>query len=355
MTQKLTGVQRFAFEMVKGLLDIYKGEIKILIPPRDIDSSYDVADWPIKVIGKLTNTLWEQIDLPLFLIKNNKPLLISLVNTAPCFYKRQIVSILDMTTFVNPAWFSFKFAHYYKLVVPLIAKNSLKIITISEHSKSDIIKFINIPSEKVEVLHCAVSDKFINKPNMEIAQKDFFNKKGLTVGQYILGVSSLDPRKNFQSLIEAFLTINTRLPLVIVGSKGKAFADNNLKSLISDHDNIVFTGYVEDSELIQLYQSATCFVYPSLYEGFGMPPLEAMACGCPTIVSNTSSLPEVCGDASLYVNPTDIKGIKETIELAISDDPLRKSLTEKGDRRYKKFSWESSCYKLNDIIIQNLI
>ncbi|WP_407429074.1 glycosyltransferase family 4 protein [Arcticibacter sp.] len=353
LTQRLTGVQRFAYEMFRALLISSPTQFCVLVPPAKIDAAYDVSNWPIKVIGKLKNSLWEQLDLPFFLVRNNKPLLISLVNTAPCFYSNQIVSILDMTTFVNPRWFNYLFAAYYKVIVPRIAKNSLKVITISEHSKQDILKYVDIPGEKIDVIHCAVSDKFLERSALDQGAGQFLDRLGVEKEGYILGVSSLDPRKNFRALIEAYLLLDSDLPLVIVGSKGKAFADNNLDGLLSS-ERIIFTGYVEDDDLILLYQAAKCFVYPSLYEGFGMPPLEAMACGSATIVSNTSSMPEVCGSASLYVDPLDVVSIKDAMSKLLSDNELRKKLIDLGKDRCRIYSWNASSEKLKVIIERNL-
>ena len=351
LTQKLTGVQRFAFEMVKGLFAANSGEFMILMPPGKINEAYtDVDKWPIKVIGKLTNTFWEQIDLPTHLKKIGKPLLLNLVNTAPCFYKNQIASIMDMTTFVDPTWFSAKFSFYYKFIVPLFAKNAAHILTISESSKSDILKYLNIPEQKVTVIYCAVAEKFLEPKRDTVLDQKLLSKLGLKPKSYLLGVSSLDPRKNFKGLINAFLEMKLEIPLVIVGSKGKVFADEDLKNTLIENQSIIFTGYVEDSELIALYRYAKCFVYPSLYEGFGMPPLEAMASDCPTIVSNTSSMPEVCGDASLYVDPLDILSIMEKIDLLINDNMLREKLIILGRERCRRFSWKESALKLREVI-----
>jgi glycosyltransferase involved in cell wall biosynthesis len=353
LTQRLTGVQRFAYEMFSILLGEDKSNYCVLVPPTKIDEAYMVSDWPIKMIGSLTNTLWEQIDLPRFLLKNNKPLLINLVNTAPCFYKNQIVSIQDMTTFVNPKWFNFLFASYYKLVVPRIAKSSLKVITVSEHSKKDILKYLSIPAEKVDVINCAVASKFLDRSEIRKDSTGFLGQLGVKADSYVLCVSSLDPRKNFHALIEAYLLLETTLPLVIVGSKGKAFADNDLGDVLSN-ESIIFTGYVQDDDLISLYQSARCFVYPSLYEGFGLPPLEAMACGCATIVSNTSSMPEVCGNASIYVDPSNISSIKDAVLRLTSDEGLRSELIELGKERCRLYSWKASGEKLRNVIEKQL-
>jgi glycosyltransferase involved in cell wall biosynthesis len=351
LTQDLSGAQRFAYEILKGLVEHTDLEINILVPPSKIREAYDVEKFTLKIIGKRTNLLWEQIDLPLYLNKNGKVLLINLLNTAPFLYKNQVVSILDMTTFINPKWFNRSFSYYYKLIVPIIAKNSLKIITISECSKIDITKFINVPPEKIEILYCAVAEQFNENKNRTLQQTEILNKLNIQQQKFLLAVSSLDPRKNFIRLVRAYNEIKADIfPLVIVGSEGKVFANDELKEIITNSKNIILTGYLTDSELVALYQSANCFIYPSLYEGFGMPPLEAMACGCPTIVSNTSSLPESCGDASLFIDPNSTESIKNAIIELIGNSSLRLKLIEEGKKQVKKFSWEKSSKKLTEII-----
>ncbi len=352
LTQRLTGSQRFAYEILTQLLRSPSKNYCVLVPLATIESAYEVQDWPIKYVGRLKGTIWEQVDLPIFLYTHGSPLLINLVNTAPCVYKNQIVTIMDMTTFVNPKWFKRSFASYYKLVLPIIARNSLKIITVSEHSKKDILRYINVPAAKVEVIYCAVSQKFLATARGSSMGDEILKRLGVRKNSFILGVSSLDPRKNFKVLIAAYLKLNGEFPLIIVGSKGHAFASSDLDSLTSGRSNIIFTGYLLDEELVSLYKFARCFVYPSLYEGFGLPPLEAMACGCPTIVADTSSIPEVCGNASIYVDPNDTTALKNVLSDLISDDLKRESLTLRGYDREKAFSWQASCVRLKNLLEQ---
>ncbi|WP_175404004.1 glycosyltransferase family 1 protein [Mucilaginibacter sp. PPCGB 2223] len=338
--------------MTRELVSKYnEGEICILVPNQPINSSYNVSGFPIKTIGKLKSVFWEQIDLPYFLYKNGKELLISFVNTAPLIYKNQFVSILDLTVFVNPKWFSKAFYYYYKFALPRIAKNSKLIITISECSKNDIVNILKVEPDKIVVIYCGVANEFTNTGSPSPECENILKRLEVKKKGYLLGVSSLEPRKNFVKLVQAYKKLNNdALPLVIVGSEGKVFADHDLKEMITDSPNIKLTGYITDVELAYLYRSAFCFIYPSLYEGFGMPPLEAMASGCPTIVSDTSSLPEVCGDASLYVNPYDVDLLTEAMIRLHEDPQLRAGLIEKGAGQYKKFSWKKSGDALEKII-----
>lgn len=340
LTQKITGTQRNSFELTKHLLPLIKDAV-VLVPNDEINTNYEIKSWPLLRTGKLKGVLWEQLDLPLFLKKQKeKSLLLNLTNTAPLLYSNQIVSVMDMTTFIEPAWFNKKFAYYYQWLIPKIVKRSRAVFTISENSKRDIIKFTGIDESKIKVLYCGISEIFLDG---SASRSDIIERLGLQRHSYLMAVSSLDPRKNFRKLIESFFETDIKVPLVIVGSGGKAFRDAGFPQY--DTSRVLFTGYISDEDLKQLYNSSLCFVYPSLYEGFGIPPLEAMACGCATVVANTSSLPEVCNDASLYIDPLDSKSIAAAIKEVVSNETLRVSLVTKGFENVKRFSWKSTATK----------
>ncbi|WP_168207908.1 glycosyltransferase family 1 protein [Spirosoma sp. KCTC 42546] len=341
LTQPIAGTQRFAIELSLEL-GKYLPSLIYLAPDRILHK--DIADkLNVQITGRSKNGLfWEQIELPFFLRKNGNPLLINLCNIAPLFYNNNLVSILDLSFYHHPEWFSRKYAFLYNLIIPRIAANAKRIVTISEYSKQDISKTFRISLEKIDLVYPNVPNVFLK--NYPTVKKNIY-------GKYILAVSSLDPRKNFPSLIQAFKEANlVDTKLVIVGVEGKVFANNNLKELIENDDSIVFTGYISDEELIGLYKNAKIFVYPSFFEGFGLPPLEAMACGCPTLVSNTTSLPEVCGEASEYVDPYSIRSIREGIEKVLYDESLAQRLREKGKDRVKYFNAHKSAQSMANTI-----
>jgi len=338
LTQKIAGVQRFAIELSRRLKKL-NPEIKFVCPP-DIYHQTLADELEVIVVGKLNSHLWEQIELPIFLKTKGSPLLVNLCSTAPLFYKNQIVSIHDAIFCRHPEWFSKMFAKWYNFLLPKNAKNSKKIITVSNHAKQDLHDCLNIQLDKFEVVYNSVDEKFKDLTVTET------NKQ-----KYILSVSSLDPRKNFDNLIKAYLSLeNTEYDLVIVGAESKSFPKHQLFETISNNNKIKFTGYVNDDELIKYYKEASLFIYPSLYEGFGIPPLEAMACGTPVIASNNSSIPEVCDNAAVYVDATNYLDIAEKINLVLNDNNLQKSLIAKGYERLNSFSWEKSSEKLSTII-----
>ena len=338
LTQETTGVQRFCIEISRKLKKLHKNNIQFVSPINIIYK--DLAkELEIKIIGDKTGHLWEQIDLPKYLEQNNSPLLLNLANTAPLFYKNKIVTIHDIAYERFPESFDWKFRLVYKLLIPKIIKSSKHIFTVSEFSKSELIEFYKTKDSDISVVYNAVNKIF------KSVEKPFKYK-------YILAVSSLNYQKNFHSLIKAFnLLEDKNIKLYLVGGLNKNFAGLELLKDIENNKNIIFQGRVNDDELIKLYSNAKCFVFPSLYEGFGIPPLEAQACGCPVVCSNVASLPEVGGeDSVVYCDPYNIEDIKEKIELVLGDDKLQKELIQKGFENIKRFSWEKSAQKIINII-----
>ena len=255
-------------------------------------------------------------------------MLLNLCNMAPLLYRKNVITIHDVSPLRNPSWFSFAFRTYYKWMLPAIARKTLRVLTDSTFSKHEISELLHVPPQQIDVVQLAVPTNIA---------KLLDNKTENENGKYILAVSSIDPRKNFAGLVRAFL--KSQLPdvkLILAGGQDRIFSDTGLKDDIRNADNIVFRGYLTDSDLVALYQHALCLVYPSLYEGFGLPPLEAMACGCPVVVSKIASLPEVCGDAALYVDPHDVESIARGMAEVVNKKQLRNDLIEKGKKRAPK-------------------
>lgn len=323
LTQNITGVQRFAIEIAKELKKIYGEQIRFVAPHTIIH--HDLAqELGTEVIGIDKGHLWEQIDLPLYLMANGSPLLLNLANTAPLLYKNKIVTVYDLAFYRHPEWFSRSFSAVYNFMIPRILKNARHVFTDSEFIRDEMHTVYGIAKEKIDVIYGAPADIFTPQ---NVAREPF-----------ILAVGSIDPRKNLQPLIELF-SQHPEHRFVIVGQKNKVFASMQLEHV---GDNITFTGYVSDEELVGLYNTATVFVYPSLYEGFGIPPLEAQACGCPVICSNTTSLPEVGGKSVLYCDPYNKTDIYEKIATLMADDTLQETLRQKGYENIHRFDWNRS-------------
>ncbi|RAI92347.1 glycosyltransferase involved in cell wall biosynthesis [Paenibacillus pabuli] len=348
LTQTITGVQRYALELVKEMDQLIdRGEIDgnryefCLLSPSNIINEPAFKHIRHKAVGKLKGHLWEQLELP-FYAKGG--LLINLCNTGPAFNKNQIVTIHDAAVFNYPKAFSFAFRAWYKFLMVRLGKTSKKIITVSHFSKGELMQHCKIAEHKLVVTHLGIDHIHRKK-----AAAGTIEKYGIQL-PYVLAVSTMNPYKNFNLIFEVLPEIEAHnLNVVIVGSKNsKVFGEQTW----AKSDAVNWVGYVSDEELKALYEDAAGFIFPSLYEGFGLPPLEAMALGCPVIVSSRASIPEVCGDAVLYFNPDSPKEAASQLIEITSNPELSKQMSYKGKDHSGLFSW-NKCAKDTVNIIMN--
>jgi len=349
MTQTITGVQRYAIEVTKNLdYLISKGTINneqynfIILVPKNSQYKLHLENIEIKAVGKLKGHLWEQMELPFF---SSNGLLVNLCNTAPIFSGYQILTIHDASVSANKNNYSFLFKFWYQFLYRILPFRTQKIMTDSNFSKDELIKYYPIKEEKIKTIYLGTEHLKAVKSNNEMLKK--FNLGNIS---YILAVSNMNPNKNFSGIITALSHMkNQDIQVVIVGPK-----DNPIYSEVDLHSStrINLVGYVSDEELSALYKNATCFVYPSFYEGFGLPPLEAMVNGCPVIVSNKASLPEVLGDAAIYCDPYEPKDIAEKIEQVLNDENLRNELKIKGLERVNMYSWERCALEIFKVMME---
>ena len=351
LSQSITGTQRFAVNIARELKRLQPDTL-FLTPP-DIKNQQLATELDVKIIGSRNyriykklrlpaGHLWEQFDLPRYLARHGYPRLLNLVNLAPYFYTNNVVTIHDIAFRLYPHFFSRRFALFYNFLVPRLARRARHIITVSQYSKSEICRYLLIPVSKVSVVYNAVD--FHNFPLMQESPYPW---------PYILSVGALEPRKNISHLIAAFRQLpESDLHLVIVGAGSpKIFGKVAELSLGSreptvDDNLIIFTGVLNDQELVNLYAKAAVFCYPSLYEGFGLPPLEAQACGCPVLVSNRASLPEIFGTSALYCDPENIDDIADKLQILINDQQLRTNLIRNGTKNFHRFNWNYSAKEI---------
>ena len=339
LTQEMTGVQRFAEEITRQLNKV-RDDVVVLAPEGVLNKSL-FSEFNIEVVQGKKGHYWEQIDLPRALRKKGGPLLLNLCSTAPAFYKNQIVTHHDVTYKRYPDSFSKKFRFVYGLLVPIMLKNSRHLLTVSEFSKREIHDFFGYPTENISVIYNAVNNSFSKT-----------EEKDITRGDYLLAVSSPNYHKNFHGMLSAFESVSEKyeISLKIIGKTAVSFSQQDFSKLISNTDKVEFMGRVDDKTLIQLYQNAVAFVFPSYYEGFGIPPLEAQSCGCPVISSNAASMPEVLQDSVIYFGPNNTEAISDAMIKIITDNKLRAELSRKGNDNVKRFSWHSSAEKISKIV-----
>jgi glycosyltransferase involved in cell wall biosynthesis len=301
-------------------------------------------DYPFSVeyYGKRKSHFWEQVDLYRFMKKKNDALLISFSGLGPVLYKNHLLTIHDLSFWRHPEWFTFSYTLIYKILTPLLARKAVAVLTVSQFSKNEIIDLLKIKEDKVVVINNAVSlelnpvpdEKAPDIPNLE---------------RYVLMVSARDRRKNFSRAVQAFLSLNLEdVKLYIIGDSGTVFKEKGMIDF--HHPSVKLLGRVSDENLSLYYRHASLFVYPSLYEGFGLPPIEAMAHGCPVLTSDIESLREVCGDAAHYCNPEDTSSIAREMEMLLTDETLRTRLIEAGYRQIKNYSWKQSVQKIQTLL-----
>jgi len=336
LSQKLTGVNRVAYELCNALF-LLKVEF-VIIAPRKILIEYDISNFNIIYWGIGKSHFWDQLSLPFFFLLKKKYLLINFSGLGTLLLKKQFLTIHDMSFWRHPEWFSKIYFYYYKALTPIVARRALHILTVSEFSRKEIIDCLKVDESKVSVVYNAVSQQFINK-NINI------KNESKTV-EYILAVSSIDPRKNFLRLLSAVNLLDTKVKLVIIGNSNSVFQNIDLNY----SERVNFLGHVSDDQLRMYYSNAKLFVYPSVYEGFGLPPLEAMAMSCPTVVSDIKVFNEVFGDATKYFDPYDVDDIARCINQVLKSKEIQEELISKGLELVNKYSWQNSAQKLVHII-----
>ena len=349
------GISEYAFQILKKLYDFRKSgriqhEFVIYLKSRPLETLPEESVWWKYRVVK-PSKLWTQIGLPFHLVTTlKKPdVFLTLTHYAPRIAPvPTIVSVMDLSFLHFPETFRKNDLFQLTSWTEYSVKRASKVITISQSSKDDIIKHYHVPNEKVQVVHLGLKE--LSMENKSVDLKEFGVAK-----KYILYVGTLQPRKNIARLIEAYSKLDPSVKndyqLVVIGQKGWLYEDIlSAPDKFKVGDDVLFLDYVKDADLPAFYRQAEVFVLPSLYEGFGLPVLEAMRYDCPVITSNVSSLPEAGGDAALYVDPEDVDDIKKAIEKVLTDETLRKQMIEKGRVHYKKFTWEKAASEVLEAI-----
>lgn len=296
---------------------------------------------PSRRLSAVRGHLWEQLVLPR---RTHGNLLWSPANTGPLSVARQLVTLHDMAAVEHPEWVSRKFAAWYGYLLPRLARKVRHVLTISQFSKERILACTGIAEQRVTVIANGVDARFA--PASELEQAEVRRLLGIEDRRYVLSLGSLEPRKNLSTLLQAWQRLADRLPpdvwLVLAGAKGSEAIFRRVPGLDRLPPRVLLAGHVEDRLLPALYSAAECFVYPSLYEGFGMPPLEAMACGTPVIASRAGALPEVVGNSGLLIEPTNPGQICDAVTALHDDAQLRKRMSVDARAQAARFTW-SAC------------
>ena len=325
-----TGMQKYAQEVASRLV----GRVREIRPERALKGA--------------AGHLWEQCYLP---AAASGSLLWSPNNTGPIVTRHQVCTIHDVIPLDHPEWFSRGFSSWYQWLIPRLARAAQHLIAVSEFTRSRLIDMFGLKPEKVSVVLNGIGEEFTPRPDEEVLRVR--TRLGLPPGPYVLYVGSVEPRKNLARLLEAWEAVQAQCPdlqLVITGLNKGASQVFSAVRIDKIPPRVTFTGYVEDAELPALYSGALVFVYPSLYEGFGLPPVEAMACGSPVITSNRTSLPEVVGSAALLVDPEDIESIAASIGQVANSESLRAQMRAQGLERARLFQWDTAATETWEIL-----
>ncbi|MHC4618683.1 MAG: glycosyltransferase family 4 protein [Planctomycetota bacterium] len=232
---------------------------------------------------------------------------------------------------------------YMTTLIPISDRKADWIFAVSEHTKRDIVRYCRVDPGKLTVVYEAADDDY--KPVSDKSVLESVRDKYRLPEKFILYVGSLSPRKNIGRLLEAFANVRDRVPHHLVLTASKSWKDSQVYEIMNRlglKDRINKLGYVESADMAALYNLADAYVYPSLYEGFGLPILEAMQCGCPVVASNATSIPEVAGDAAILVDPLDTGALAEAIQKVLIDPELRAELVSRGFEQARKFSWDKA-------------
>lgn len=351
LSARLSGVQRVAYEIIRALdrqlvlrksIGLPSVNIEILHPP-GAKSMPDLKVIASRQVGQRRGQAWEQIDLP---IASRSGTLVSLCNAAPIFKRNAFTMLHDAQVHTAPGSYSRSFRIWYKIIHPLIGRLHRRILTVSEFSKGELAglgiaasnKITCIPNGCDHVLHAASDPGAIAK-------------FGLEHGNFTVSLANTQPHKNIAVLLQAFA--DPRLAGHVLALFGSASAADFTKLGMSIPGNVRFLGRISDEELKGLLEGATAFACPSLTEGFGLMPLEAMALGCPAIVAPCGALPEVCGDAAMTADPHSAKQWADQIVRLTADQEVVELFRRKGRERAAFFSWERSAGTLLELLTQN--
>lgn len=333
--QRVTGVQRYARETLLALDELLAGGAGAglrwtVLVPRGTPVP-DFRHLVVESLGRLQGHVWEQLELAW---RARAGLLFSFGFTGPWLTRRQIITVHDAAVVRWPQTFHRVFRHGYRQLVRRITAQAPRTMTVSQFSAAEAVECFGTPPERLRV----TSEGWQHLQRID-ADDGLLDRHGLRGQPFALAVSSPVPNKNFGAIAAAIAQLGDAAPrCVVAGAADPAvFRGGPAASAAMHH-----VGYVSDAELKSLYRHATCFIFPSFYEGFGIPPLEAMACGCPVIASTAPALREVCGDAALYFDPTRPEELAARLRTVFADAPLRHRLRAAGVQRVGHYSWSAA-------------
>lgn len=359
--ERIDGTRVYLLHMLKNFALLDRKDSFFIYHQNNFNLQLAPPKFPNYLVKKLPFAFfWTQTRFAWQLFRDKPEVLWMPVHNMPIFRRKKlaaVVTIHDLAFKIFPQYFPKKDLVKLNRLSDLAIKNAQRIIAVSEATKKDILKFYpEIPTGKITVIHHGFDGEIFSHKASELEAQKVLTKYQLSDEQYLLYVGAIQPRKNLGVLIDAFEKLKkekTKLKLVIAGAPAWQYEATLEKIAQSEFkQDIIITGSVPFADLAVLYQNAQAFVFPSLYEGFGIPVLEAMASGVPVILANNSSLPEVAGEAALYFDTQDANDLADCLARVLKDEALRSGMIEKGKRRATEFSWKKCARQTLDIILK---
>ncbi len=341
LTRAPTGVDRYATELLRAWVPRFGDSraVKALVPSRSEVRSLPGLPLSVQEAGNFTGHTWEQLELSGHC---GDDILLSLCNTGPVTRGRQLVVLHDAAFMARPGMYNFTFRSWYRWLFAGLMRRAGIVATVSKFSADELIRHVGRRAAGIEVIGGAGEHVLRTSADRRVLER-----LGLVGQRYVLAVGSRTPNKNFQGVVRAAALLSDLDCKIVAAGGPTPRAFNNAPVT---EEALILAGYVSDAELRALYENASCFVFPSFYEGFGLPALEAMHCGCPVIVSDRASLPEVCGSAALYCDPDDPADIAKQLRRVLESPMLRQELREAGLARARSFSWNRASGHLEELL-----
>jgi glycosyltransferase involved in cell wall biosynthesis len=358
------GIGHYTYYLVKNLIELDSGDEIILFFDRLVTKeaadkfaegrkNVKIRFFPFHQYRRYLPFVYSHLLVSAFLEKERLDVYHNPANIIPLRYKgKSVITIHDLAIYKNPNWFPRKLGRQIfstKLLIPSSVENASKIIAVSRSTKNDLMEIFKVPENKIKVIYEGAE----RNENIKIGDKKYLKNKFKISNDYILYLGTIEPRKNIESLIKACQSLNGNLELVIAGARGwkyeKVFKLIDGYNKKAKKEEIEYLGYVSFEDKIALMKNALCFVFPTFYEGFGLPVLEAMSLGTPVISSNISSIPEIVGETGILVNPYKEEELIEALRKITGDKKLRERLSLAGKERAGEFSWEKCAKETLDV------